>query len=854
MKESDLRIGDLKDMLHRLERGELPLKGPALDRDPDAPWPPPDPSLAPEALAAALAAAPRVPVRSLLDGIDGVDLDVSCNASLLRAGGGRDAVIGAIAEGLARENLRIDPRSPLKLVVRMFTTTQRFERSDSRTGKVLGDFSVGQLRMETSLVIAARSLRGDRVRHTRAELASFSATRAGTGEATPEWLATGLQGAVARVVARARDARNTPVGPTPWSSWAARHAPEWQSEKFYGSFLTDPDLAFAGVADFDGFASLDVECKGDEFGALEQRAYELVGHGAPSGYFEVLYGKTCEAAWRAGLHAAGVPTELFPGPTLHHHTIMSTARIDGTKVHAWAARTRVHEKDLLIHWNGRFALTSADVFVDREPMGMVLSKQDRAEPTLRELRAVLEGVSQGGLSIEGRPGVANERFRESYDDCMRRLVDRMQWKDLSEEATDAPAIANTLRTRMRPRLQVPEAVIDDVATRIDHELRRATAIPDELRDQWRSTQNGVVLFDLEAVGRCRSDVALAEPIREAIDAAVERIYWLDPIGLYSFESPFEPLPTEKPSLRQKVQLPPGFADRLTQLRPSGGGALASERLRPALDVIMEWVEPVGDSADAQAAQHELYRVSHPLVARRTILVATYNPEGTAPGGHVETRYFWYPDTPRGWVERRDQLPPEFPFADIGPGCHAAPASLADANAVIELCREPGAEAYAAAARRLAEVEASNTPDADGPSVNSTDSAVPVPRPELEPISLEAIQPGYALPDASELKTTDSGLRYSILREGTGKQVQLRSRIDLHYDTWSLDGSKVHSSREGARPIAVVVGEHGPPGWTEGLPLTQEGGRILLVVPPHLTTRVGPEKPTQVMVVDVIRVR
>ncbi len=81
------------------------------------------------------------------------------------------------------------------------------------------------------------------------------------------------------------------------------------------------------------------------------------------------------------------------------------------------------------------------------------------------------------------------------------------------------------------------------------------------------------------------------------------------------------------------------------------------------------------------------------------------------------------------------------------------------------------------------------------------------------------------------KTTASGLKYRVLREGKGRRPNASSTVTCHYKGW-LDNGKEFDSSYGKKalsfPLNGVV-----KGWTEGLQLIQEGGMLELEVPSNL---------------------
>lgn len=83
-------------------------------------------------------------------------------------------------------------------------------------------------------------------------------------------------------------------------------------------------------------------------------------------------------------------------------------------------------------------------------------------------------------------------------------------------------------------------------------------------------------------------------------------------------------------------------------------------------------------------------------------------------------------------------------------------------------------------------------------------------------------------------TTDSGLEYEDLVEGTGATPQRGQRVVVHY-TGTLDnGSKFDSSRDRNQPFTFTIGVGQViKGWDEGVGTMKVGGRRKLIIPPNL---------------------
>lgn len=83
-------------------------------------------------------------------------------------------------------------------------------------------------------------------------------------------------------------------------------------------------------------------------------------------------------------------------------------------------------------------------------------------------------------------------------------------------------------------------------------------------------------------------------------------------------------------------------------------------------------------------------------------------------------------------------------------------------------------------------------------------------------------------------STDSGLQYVDLVEGTGALPQARQRVTVHYTGTLEDGTKFDSSRDRGRPFSFTIGVGQViKGWDEGVMSMRVGGRRMLTIPPEL---------------------
>ena len=85
---------------------------------------------------------------------------------------------------------------------------------------------------------------------------------------------------------------------------------------------------------------------------------------------------------------------------------------------------------------------------------------------------------------------------------------------------------------------------------------------------------------------------------------------------------------------------------------------------------------------------------------------------------------------------------------------------------------------------------------------------------------------------SGVKTTESGLQYEILREGSGRAPAATSVVRVHYEGKLIDGNIFDSSVRRGEPAEFPL-NHVICGWTEGLQLMKEGAKFRFVIPPEL---------------------
>lgn len=83
-----------------------------------------------------------------------------------------------------------------------------------------------------------------------------------------------------------------------------------------------------------------------------------------------------------------------------------------------------------------------------------------------------------------------------------------------------------------------------------------------------------------------------------------------------------------------------------------------------------------------------------------------------------------------------------------------------------------------------------------------------------------------------VQVTESGLQYSVIKEGTGKSPKATDTVVCHYEGFLTNGTVFDSSIQRGEPAtfplnAVIAG------WTEGLQLMKEGGKTRFFIPYNL---------------------
>lgn len=101
----------------------------------------------------------------------------------------------------------------------------------------------------------------------------------------------------------------------------------------------------------------------------------------------------------------------------------------------------------------------------------------------------------------------------------------------------------------------------------------------------------------------------------------------------------------------------------------------------------------------------------------------------------------------------------------------------------------------------------------------------------------------------DAQTTDTGLAYKVLEEGSGDSPSETDTVKVHYTGWTTDGEKFDSSVDRGRPAEFPLNRV-IAGWTEGVGMMSEGAKWRLWIPEELAYKGAPGRPQGMLVFDV----
>src|SRR6185503_399149 len=86
---------------------------------------------------------------------------------------------------------------------------------------------------------------------------------------------------------------------------------------------------------------------------------------------------------------------------------------------------------------------------------------------------------------------------------------------------------------------------------------------------------------------------------------------------------------------------------------------------------------------------------------------------------------------------------------------------------------------------------------------------------------------------SEMKTKPRGLKYQVMKQGTGTvSTKATDTVNGHYHGTRLDGNVFDSSVQGGEPLSFPLNRV-IRGWTEGVQLMKVGDKFKFEIPPNL---------------------
>ena len=109
-------------------------------------------------------------------------------------------------------------------------------------------------------------------------------------------------------------------------------------------------------------------------------------------------------------------------------------------------------------------------------------------------------------------------------------------------------------------------------------------------------------------------------------------------------------------------------------------------------------------------------------------------------------------------------------------------------------------------------------------------------------------------DSTLFKTTASGLKYAIIKDGEGDFVGKEKQTTVHYSGYLLDGTRFDSSVERDEPFTFIAGVGQViPGWDEGVQLMKKGSKARFIIPSNLgygDRDLGKIPPNSILIFDV----
>lgn len=82
--------------------------------------------------------------------------------------------------------------------------------------------------------------------------------------------------------------------------------------------------------------------------------------------------------------------------------------------------------------------------------------------------------------------------------------------------------------------------------------------------------------------------------------------------------------------------------------------------------------------------------------------------------------------------------------------------------------------------------------------------------------------------------TETGMKYEVIKEGTGASPKRGDSVTVHYTGWLEDGTKFDSSVDRNQPFTFKLGVGQViQGWDDGVATMRVGGKTKFFIPPEL---------------------